>query len=547
MCENSEILLLKQELEDSKRELMNYKAAAAQTGDYMKEVDRLNLELSRSNSEKDLILQSSSSSMILIKPDFTILWTNRSMNELCNYNEDSLKGKKCYEVLKSDACGTEKCHVFKVLKEKVQVKQELYVTINGSKRLCVVCASPLFDDEGNIAAILEDFTDIMEFNNMEKEILKLQKLNSLSILAGGIAHDFNNFLTAIIGNISLAMMMEQNSQILDILKEAEKSSMMAKELTQQLLTFSRSGIPKKESLSIRTLLEESTSFALMGSNVRCNFHIEDDIWNVEADRRQINQVVNTIVINSRQAMPSGGIIKVNAQNFVQDNNLSIPLQKGNYVRIAFEDNGAGIPEEYLPRIFDPYFTTKQQGSGLGLAVAHSIIKKHNGFINIESVNGVKTVVEIFLPTSQEELKQEKLTSGVKNNGNGNNGSGKILIMDDNTGVRTVLGRMLQHLGLEVSYADDGIVAVDLYKNEMQQGGKFDIVICDLTIPGGMGGRETLDRLLEIDPHVKAVASSGYTDAPAMTDYESLGFCGVIPKPYRLKDVGAVLKGILKKK
>ena len=547
MCINSDVLLLKQELEKTKQELLGYKTDAAQTFGYLKEVERLNQELSKSNREKDLILQNSSNSMVLIKPDFSILWTNKSMNKFCDSNTDSLKGKKCYEVMKSDACGTEKCHIFNVLKDKIQVKQELNVTINNSRRLCVVCASPLFDEYGNITAVLEDFTDIMEFNNMEQEILKLQKLNSLSILAGGIAHDFNNFLTAIIGNISLALMMEQNSQILDILKEAEKSSMMAKELTQQLLTFSRSSAPKKECLSIRTLLEESTNFALMGANVRCQYHIEDDVWNIEADRRQISQVINTIVINSRQAMPAGGIIKVSAQNFVLDNTLSMPLKKGNYVKISFEDNGTGIPEEYLPRIFDPYFTTKQQGSGLGLAVAHSIIKKHNGLIRVESVNGVKTIVEIFLHASPEALKQDKVPESIKTNGNSSNGGGRVLILDDNTGVRTVLGRMLQHLGLEVSYADDGIVAVELYKNGMQQGKKFHIVICDLTIPGGMGGRETLDKLLEIDPGVKAVASSGYTDAPAMLDYESLGFCGVIPKPYRLKDVGTVLKGILKKK
>lgn len=547
MSEYNEILLLKEELENSRQELLKYKADATQAKEYLKEVDRLNQQLSNSNREKELILQNSSSSMVLIKPDFTILWTNRAMNELCGVRRDALEGKKCYEILKSDACGTDKCQVVQVLKEKAMVKSELNVTINGSRRLCVVSASPMFDDDGNISAVLEDFTDIMDFNNMEKEILKLQKLNSLSILAGGIAHDFNNYLTAIIGNISLALMMEQNTQILDILREAEKSSMMAKELTQQLLAFSRSSVPKKECLSIRNLLEESTSFALMGSNVRCHYNIEDDIHNIEADCSQMNQVINTVVINSRQAMPSGGIIKVSAQNFTLDNDITIPLKKGNYVKITFEDNGTGIPEEYLPRVFDPYFTTKQQGSGLGLAVAHSIIKKHNGFIRVDSVNGVKTIVEIFLPASQETPKPEIPAISSKTNGNGGNGSGKILIMDDNTGVRTVLGRMLQHLGLEVSYADDGIVAVELYEKEMQQGRKFDIVICDLTIPGGMGGRETLNRLLEIDPLVKAVASSGYTDAPAMTDYEKLGFCGVIPKPYRLKDVGAVLKGLLKKK
>ncbi len=547
MCENSDILTLRQELEDSKREFLAYKAASAQTGDYIKEIDRLNKELSRSNKEKDLVLQNSSSSMILIKPDFTILWTNRSMNELCGSGNDSLKGKKCFEVLKSEACGSEECHIFKVMKEKLQIKSELNISINNFKHLFVVHASPLFDDDGNITAILEDFTDITEFNNLEKEILKLQRLNSLSILAGGIAHDFNNFLTAIIGNISLAMMMEQNSQILDILKEAEKSSMMAKELTQQLLTYSRSSSPKKECLSVKTFLEESTGFALMGSNVRCQYNIAEDIRNIEADSGQINQVINAVIINSRQAMPSGGIVKVNAQNVFVDNHHLIPLKTGDYVKITIEDNGIGIPEEYLPRIFDPYFTTKQQGSGLGLAVAHSIIKKHNGFINIESVNGVKTIVEIFLPASQEVPKTKHMSVNIKVNGNGGNGSGKILIMDDNTGVRTVLGRMLQHLGLEVSYADDGIVAVEIYRDEMQKGRKFDIVICDLTVPGGMGGRETLDKLLEIDPDVKAVASSGYTDAPAMTDFENLGFCGVIPKPYRLKDVGMVLKEILKKK
>lgn len=546
MCETSSILSLKEELNHLKQELTANKAAAAEASRHIQKIDALNRKLADSNRAKDLILQNSSTSMILISPDFNILWTNGAMNKLCNLSGDYLKVRKCYDILKSDICKTEKCHVLKALKEKKPLKDEFHVTINGGRKLCIVCASPIYDDEGNITSILQDFTDIMEFNNLEKEILKLQKLNSLSILAGGIAHDFNNYLTAIIGNISLAMMMEQNSQILDILKEAERSSIMAKELTRQLLAFSRSSIPVKECLSVRSLLEESVKFALMGSNVRSQFNIEENIQNIEADRSQLSQVINTVVINARQAMPSGGIIKVSAENIALDDNRSIPLKKGNYVKMTIEDSGIGIPEEYLSRIFEPCFTTKQQGSGLGLAIAHSIIKKHHGFIRVESVNGEKTTVEIFFPVSQEELKRDKEYVTVKENGN-HSGSGKILIMDDNTEVRTVLGRMLQHLGLEVSYADDGTIAMELYEEEMRQGKKFDIVICDLTIPGGMGGKETLGKLLEIDPEVKVVASSGYTDSPEMTDYKNLGFCGFIPKPYQLKDVGSVLKGMLKKK
>ena len=530
---------MENEIASLKRELAAYKVAAGKVGDHMTEIARLNLELSQSKRENDLILQTSSDAMILVDKDFNIVWSNHAMEQLCCCEEGFLKGKQCFRIVKSDICNSENCHLLRVLKEKRRIRHELSVDIKGKKRNCIITASPLKDETGNIIGILEDFLDITDLKKMEEEIVKFQKLDSLSLLAGGIAHDFNNYLTAIIGNISLALMMEQNDQVVEILKEAERSSILAKNLTQQLLTFSRGGNPIKEPSSIKDLLEGTVKFSLRGSNVDFELDIPPGIWNLEVDRGQINQVINNLIINAKQAMPNGGRIKVLTENLILEGEHGLPLKDGKYVRIQIKDPGLGIPEKHLSRIFDPYFTTKQEGSGLGLSVSYSILKKHDGYISIDSALGNGTTVSVYLPASPgvSVLKHE-------NHGTYSNNGGKILVMDDNPGVRKVLGKMLNMMGFDVQFAKDGKSAVEIYKNEMKAGNPFDIVICDLTIPGGMGGGETIKRLVDIDPKVKAIASSGYPDDPIMSDYRKFGFCNIIPKPYRMKEMSVVLKKVL---
>jgi CheY-like chemotaxis protein len=306
-----------------------------------------------------------------------------------------------------------------------------------------------------------------------------------------------------------------------------------------LLTFSKGGTPVKELVSIGEIVRESVNFSLQGSNVRCEFSIPRKLWPVEADKGQVSQFVNNLVINAIQAMPEGGTIHVAADNIEIESGDYPALENGRYIRINIEDHGIGISEDLISRIFDPYFTTKEKGSGLGLAISYAIVKKHGGNIFVKSTFGEGTVFSIFLPASDEEIRtvgkeEEALIRG----------SGRILVMDDEEDVRMVLGSMLEVLGYSVEYAPDGEAAVELYRKARQSGNDFNSCILDLTVPGGLGGKETIRRLREIDPGVKGIVSSGYSNDPIMSQYRENGFLGVIKKPYRLHELSKVINLVM---
>ncbi len=382
--------------------------------------------------------------------------------------------------------------------------------------------------------------DITERQSVREDVLRAQKLESIGILAGGIAHDFNNILTAILGNINLARIdSDLGEQTASRLLEAERGAWRAKGLTSQLLTFSRGGMPVKKAFSLGPLLRESVAFALMGSNVGFTFFIDDDLWPVEADEGQIGQVVNNIVINAGQAMPEGGEVSVKAANETVTDDAGLPLKPGRYVKISIEDTGTGIPEGYLQRIFDPYFTTKQRGSGLGLATSYSIVKKHGGFIGVESQLTVGSCFHVYLPASARELAMPgaDATEPLR-------GKGRILVMDDEEMVRSVAEQMLRHMGFEVVQARDGTEAVKLYKRALEEQRRFDAVIMDLTVPGALGGKQAVKRLLKIDPQTKAIVSSGYSTDPVMSRFRDYGFVGVASKPYDSVELFKVLTEVL---
>lgn len=385
--------------------------------------------------------------------------------------------------------------------------------------------------------------DVTERKKMEKELLKTQKLESLGILAGGIAHDFNNLLTGIMGNISIAKMkIATDDKLFQILTQAEKASRKAEKLTQQLLTFSKGGAPIKETASITEIIKESAEFALRGSNVRCEFNFLEDLWMVEVDKDQISQVINNLIINADQAMPEGGLVEVSITNVnISEDNI-LPVDPGRYVKISIKDNGYGIQQEHLSKIFDPYFTTKDNGSGLGLTTAYSIIQRHNGYITAESEIGVRSTFFIYLPSVMKELEKEEKEDRVESFKSGV----KILLMDDEEVIRDVAGRMLERLGYEVEFACSGEEVIDKYKKAFQTGDGFDAVIMDLTVPGGMGGREAVGKLLKIDPNVKAVVSSGYFNDPIMANFKDHGFSGVVPKPYEVEELVEVLRKVIEK-
>jgi PAS domain S-box-containing protein len=384
--------------------------------------------------------------------------------------------------------------------------------------------------------VIRDVTDRVK---TDEKLQNIQKLNSIGILAGGIAHDFNNFLTAIVGNISIAKMeIDEHSPALHALSDAENASLKAKNLTSQLLTFSRGGAPIKKAASVKRLLEDNIEFTLRGTNIKCRYTIPDNLWTVEVDEGQIGQVINNLIINSSQAMPGGGYIDVFAENITIENDINI--KSGNYVHITIRDYGSGIPENEINKIFDPYYTTKEGGNGLGLTTSFSIIKSHDGEIGVESEEGNGTHFFFYLPATADEVIVDDSLKPVSYSC-----CGRILIMDDNIEILKSTGKLLRNVGFEVSIAKDGIEAIDFLRNEMKSGKRYDVVIMDLTIPGGLGGKETVQILKELDPNVKTIVSSGYINDEVISDHKKFGFDDVITKPYRLESLIEAINRLMK--
>lgn len=382
--------------------------------------------------------------------------------------------------------------------------------------------------------------EIADREKMEQELVKTQKLESLGILAGGIAHDFNNLLASILGNISLAMLdINPADDTYRQLEAAERASLRAQDLTRQLLTFSKGGEPVKRPTLIAELIKEAAGFALRGARVRYDFFFSPGLWLVEADEGQISQVIHNLVINADHAMPEGGTITIRCDNSAVEAHGGVPLPPGDYVKITIQDHGIGIAREHLSKIFDPYFTTKQKGSGLGLAVSYSIIKKHGGHIMAESVLGAGTTFTIYLPATRAARQPPRQDSERIPLG-----TGRILIMDDEEEVRITTGEILKRLGYTIEFADDGERAIELYQQALDAGRPFDAVIMDLTVPGGMGGKDAVLKLIELNPEVSAIVSSGYSNDPIMSDFRKYGFKGMVTKPYRIRDLGMTLHEVL---
>jgi len=381
----------------------------------------------------------------------------------------------------------------------------------------------------------------------EEELIKAKKLESIAALSGGIAHDYNNLLTSIMGNISLAQTyLEHDDKIYGLLNEAQRASILAKALTRKLITFSKGGAPIKKIVPILPLVKRATEFSLSGSNIKCEFHISDELWLVEIDETQIGQAIYNLVMNAREAMRDGGTIRVAAENAnIAD---GIPtLKEGKYVKISFNDEGIGIPKRHLRKIFDPYFSTKemgtQKGMGLGLSICHSIIKGHGGDVGVKSQKGVGAIFNIYLPASDGKASKEKPEKS-QMKASPVVGKGRILVMDDEKMIRNLAGEILSYLGYKVSLSKDGAKAIDIYKNAMGSEEPFDAVILDLTVRGGMGGKEAIRKLMKIDPHVTGIVSSGYSDDSVMTDFGKYGFKGVVAKPYSVNEVSVVLDEVI---
>jgi len=510
--------------------------------------ERKRAEVALRNSEQFIrtILDSVDEGFIVVDPEFRILIANKAYAEEAGEDCDAVIGRHCYEVLhrSSRPCheAGEECAVLSVLRTGAPAGV-IHQHLDGKGETLYVetKAFPIKDASGAVTAVIETLNDITEKRLLEEQRIKTQKLEAIGTLAGGIAHDFNNLLQGVFGYISMAKMrMEQKDRAFEMLQQAEQALRLSVNLTNQLLTFSKGGKPMKKTISLAPVIENAVKFALSGSRADYRLSIPPDLWMVEADEGQIAQVIQNIVLNADQAMPLGGTVSVEARNSIPPHARARHLlRQSSYVEIAISDTGIGISERHLDKIFDPYFTTKEKGSGLGLATAYSIVKNHGGVIEVESKVDQGTTFRLYLAATAAVAEAPTVGAPAKTIRRG-----KILVMDDEDLVRQVSYDLLSELGHEVALAENGEEAVRQYREAKAAGAPFDAVILDLTVRNGMGGVAALEQLLSIDPAVKAVMSSGYSDDASTANYRSLGFKVFLKKPYHLSELRAVLNGLL---
>lgn len=475
--------------------------------------------------------------------DGVILEANQAAAELLGANSQFLVGKPLLIFISATEMDIFLSKLTQLKRGNLECIRDLQLQLHCRRQEpfpAAVTVATSRNSAGTVERLRWLIRDITEQKQLEAERLKADKLESIGILAGGIAHDFNNLLTVILGNLSLVNnYVDKDSKVHRWAKEIENATLQTKELTQQLLTFSKGGAPIKRTASIKDVVENARTFALRGSNVSYEFNFAEDLWPVDIDAGQISQVISNFVINANQAMPDGGTIHISVGN-VESAALPGIIEPGKYVQISVVDQGVGIPKEHLDKIFDPYFTTKEFGNGLGLTISYSIIKRHGGYLIVNSIPGKGTTVTVFLPASTGKLESENVNKLFLA------GCGRVLFMDDQPGVREVAGEMLSFLGYAVEFASDGEEAIEHYKQAQSQRNPFVAVIMDLTVRGAMGGSEAVQELLKIDPDVKAIVSSGYANDTVLADYKEHGFVGMVAKPYKLEELGEVLYKVMYK-
>ncbi len=467
---------------------------------------------------------------------------NQGAQRLFGYTAAEMLGQPFAVLYAPEKAEIFTAEVMSALDQKGQYERELWLRQStGTPLYAHLAMSPLKNREGQVIGSIVSARDITKRKLLEEELIRTSRLESVSVLASGIAHDFNNMLTAILGNITMASLTaDAKGFVQERLAEAEKACIRAQNLARQLLTFSKREKPQKKLVSLREVLKTSASLVLRSSNVRRQAAIPSDLWWVEADEEQINQAINHLLINADQAMPRGGTIQITAENITLSEDAQVPLNPGPYVKVAICDQGVGIPPEYLDRVFDPFFTTKRRGNGLGLATVYAILRNHDGHITVTSLPESGTTFTFYLPAIIRPAKPGRTKIPALKMGRG-----RVLLMDDEEMILEVSSAMLKRLGYEVWVAQDGAAALEAYRQASMAGSPFDAIILDLTVPGGLGAKETIGPLLQVNPQAKVIVSSGFADDPSLTDFQSFGFAGFLPKPYNLTQLSAVMHKVLR--
>jgi PAS domain S-box-containing protein len=496
-------------------------------------------------------LRSVGDGVIATDLDGTILSMNRVAESLTGWTSDDAVGKPLAEVYQNfdpETWNRSDTAIAQLIDDpqttEIGRRSTVLVARDLTEHPIEESTAPIRDGEGRAIGIVLAFRDITTVLKMQEERAKASKLASLGLLAGGMAHDFNNILMAIIGNLSMARATtSRNASAADWLAEAEQACVRARHLTWQLLTFSKGGVPKRKTVCIGPIVQESVRLALSGSGISWTVDIAPDLWNIDADAAQLAQAVSDVALNARQAMPQGGAITIRAENVcepVQRWENALRVRPGRYVKVSITDTGVGIQREHLGRIFDPYFTTKPGGAGLGLATTYSIIKNHGGYLEVKSQPGAGTTIQMSFPTTDRREKIEQPEAAVRASA----GRRRVLIMDDEACVRTLATNMLDFLGYDAEVVQSGKSAVETFEQARAHGNPFDVVLLDLLVPGDIGGVEAMNHLEAIDPTVKAILMSGLGQDPAVTEFESHGFRAAIAKPFTLQELNATLHSVI---
>lgn len=478
--------------------------------------------------------------MYRISPEKHILMANFALVNMLGYSssEDLVRYNLHDEPCNSEYPFLAFSNYFKD-EDVVRGQESIWSSRNGSSIYVRESCRSVRDESGNIVhyeGTVEDITNIKQAEDALRESEdKLQKLESLGTLAGGIAHDFNNLLTSLFGNIAIAKMkLSEDHPGFRFLEEAENAMNRATNLTRQLLTFAKGGEPVKENVNLGEIVRDVTRFDLSGSNVMPVFEFKDDLWIANIDKGQIQQVFSNLTMNASQSMPDGGHLYIKLENVDNSEHIVPNLDADKYIKVTVRDEGTGIDKKHLHRIFDPYFSTKQTGSGLGLSMVYSIITRHKGQISTDSKPGTGTTFTLYLPASDARQLKETEQSG--DEPSILERTTRILVMDDEDMVLGTIASMLEIIGYSIETSTGGEQAIEMYKQSIDAGKPFDIVIMDLTIPAGIGGKEAVKELLKINPEAKVIASSGYSTDPIMTDYSKYGFRGRLAKPFSMVEL-----------